>query len=82
MFEYHDDEILAEVRERKAQLVAMYGGRAGLHKHMMEEQTRLIAEGYKFVSPEKLAAMQRRPIRHDAAWLAEEQRYLEWAKRQ
>jgi hypothetical protein len=82
MYEYHDDPIMAEVRARKAHVLEMYGGIEGLHKHMDEDRPRLEREGWKFVSPEKLAAMQRRPIRHDAAWLAEEQRYLEWAKRQ
>jgi hypothetical protein len=60
----------------------MYGGIKGLNRHIDETHSQRVKAGWKYVSPEKLAAMQRRPIRHDAAWLAEEQRYLEWAKRQ
>jgi hypothetical protein len=46
-----DDEVMAEVRERKAQLLEMYGGIEGLHRHMDEERPLLEKEGWKFLDP-------------------------------
>jgi hypothetical protein len=49
-----DDEIMAEVRERKARVLKKYGGIEGLHKHMEEERPRLEKEGWKFVDPDEV----------------------------
>lgn len=59
MKEYYDP-ILAEVRKNREKLLEKYGGIDGLHKHMDEERPRLEREGWRFVTGEELAALQRR----------------------
>jgi hypothetical protein len=49
-----DDEIMVEVRQRKAQLLEIYGGIEGLHKHMDEERPLMEKEGWKFVDIDEL----------------------------
>jgi hypothetical protein len=59
-----DDEIMAECRARKAQVIEDYGGVEGYYKHLAEDDTRsrLEAEGWKFVSSTDLAAMHAKPV--------------------
>jgi hypothetical protein len=54
------DEIIAEVRKNRAELLEKYGGIDGLHKHMDEERPRLEKEGWHFVTDEELAELQHR----------------------
>lgn len=54
---YHDD-IVTEVRKKRALLLEMYGGIEGLHKHMDEERPRLEKEGWQFISPEEFCKQQ------------------------
>jgi hypothetical protein len=49
-----DDEIMAEVRQQKAELLQEYGGMNGLLKHMDEERPRLEMEGWHFVNSEEV----------------------------
>jgi hypothetical protein len=51
-----DDEIMAECRQRKAELLEEYGGWDGYLKHQEEDRPRLEAEGWHFVTPEEHAA--------------------------
>jgi hypothetical protein len=53
MITYHD-EIMEDVRQRKAQLLKMYGGIEGLHKHQDEERPLLEKEGWKFLDPNEV----------------------------
>jgi hypothetical protein len=54
------DEIIAEVRRNRAELLEKYGGIDGLHKHMEEDRPRLEREGWRFVTDEELAELQHR----------------------
>jgi hypothetical protein len=49
-----DDEIMVEVRERKAHVLKKYGGIDGLHKHIKEEHPRLIKEGWVFADSDEV----------------------------
>jgi hypothetical protein len=49
-----DDEIMVEVRERKARVLKKYGGLDGLRKHMEEERPRLIKEGWVFADSDEV----------------------------
>jgi hypothetical protein len=53
---FYEDEVVAEVRRNREELLAEYGGIEGLHKHMEEERPILEAQGWKFVSTEEVAA--------------------------
>jgi hypothetical protein len=55
-----DDEIMADCRRRKAQLIEMYGGIEGLHKHMDEERPRLEKDGWNFVDADEFRERNRR----------------------
>jgi hypothetical protein len=59
MNEFYDD-IIAEVRRNKAELLEKYGGIDGLHKHMDEERPRLEKEGWHFATDEEIAELQHR----------------------
>jgi hypothetical protein len=50
---FYEDEIVAEVRRNREALLKEYGGIEGLHKHMEEERPILVAQGWKFESPEE-----------------------------
>jgi hypothetical protein len=56
------DEIVAEVRHNKAKLLEMYGGIEGLQKHMKEEQSQLIKEGWNFVPAEAFSEWNSEPV--------------------
>ena len=45
---YYRDEILEEVRERRAHLLEKYGGFEGYMKHLSEDSPRLEKEGWHF----------------------------------
>ena len=49
------DPIIAEVRERRAQLIEKYGGWEGYEKHLDEERPRLEKEGWHFETAEEFA---------------------------
>jgi hypothetical protein len=49
-----DDEIMAEVRQRKAELVESYGTVDALHKHFAEERIIMEKEGFKFADPDEV----------------------------
>jgi hypothetical protein len=49
----YQDEIVAEIRQNRAELLKIYSGIEGLHKHMDEERPRLEKEGWKFISAEE-----------------------------
>jgi hypothetical protein len=51
-----EDEIMAEHRQRVAELRERYVDDAGYSKHLDEERPRLEAEGWHFVTPEEHAA--------------------------
>jgi hypothetical protein len=55
-----EDEIVAEVRRHRAELLEEYGGIEGLHKHMDEDRPRLEKEGWKFETPEEAEARKSR----------------------
>jgi hypothetical protein len=52
----YDDEIMAECRQRNAELRERYVDDEGYNKHLDEERPRLEAEGWHFVTPEEHAA--------------------------
>jgi hypothetical protein len=49
-----EDEVMVEVRERKAHVAEKYGGWEGLMKHMDEDRPRLEKAGWKFVTVEEV----------------------------
>jgi hypothetical protein len=51
------DNILAEVRKNKEEVLKKYGGIDGLHKHMDEDRPRLEKEGWHFATDEELASL-------------------------
>jgi hypothetical protein len=53
----YKDEILAEVRENRAQLLEQHGGLAGLRQYQREERPRLEKAGCQFVDIETVRAM-------------------------
>jgi hypothetical protein len=53
---YWEDEIMAEHRQRVAELRERYVDDEGYNKHLDEERPRLEAEGWHFVTPEEHAA--------------------------
>jgi len=53
---YQRDEILEEVRARKAHVVEKYGGWEKFMKHLDEDRPRLEKEGWRFVTKEEVAA--------------------------
>jgi hypothetical protein len=54
------DPIIAEVRQNRKNLLEMYGGIEGLHKHQDEERPELEKEGWRFATPEEISALQHR----------------------
>jgi hypothetical protein len=58
-----DDEIMAECRQRKAELLEEHGGSEGLSKYLDERRPYWEAQGWHFVTPEEHAA---RIARHNA----------------
>jgi hypothetical protein len=58
----YEDEVMRDVWERKAQVSAEMADLKAYMKHLEEDRPRLEAEGWKFVSPEDLAALQAKPI--------------------
>lgn len=50
-----DDEIMAEVRQNKANLLARYGGIDGLLRHLDDERPNLELEGWKFVDTTEIS---------------------------
>jgi hypothetical protein len=61
--EYYIDPILAECRQRKADLIEEYGGSEGLSKHLDERHPYWEAQGWHFETPEEHTA---RIARHNA----------------
>jgi hypothetical protein len=57
---YLDEDPVEEVHRIRAELLEKYGGMKGLHKHMKEDRPRLIAEGWKFLTHEEVAALRNR----------------------
>jgi hypothetical protein len=58
----YEDEVMRDVWERKAHVAARYPTWEASMKHLDEDRPRLEAEGWKFVSPEDLAALHAKPI--------------------
>jgi hypothetical protein len=52
---YHD-EIMEDVRQRKAEINREYPTFEALHAHIAEEEVRLKSEGWKFVDIDELRA--------------------------
>jgi hypothetical protein len=54
MMNKFEDEIVAEVRKHRAELLEDYGGIEGLRKHFEEERPRLEREGWQFVDIDEM----------------------------
>ena len=52
---YYRDEILEEVRERRAHLLEKYGGFEGYMKHLSEDRPRFEKEGWHFAALREVA---------------------------
>jgi hypothetical protein len=59
---FYEDEIVNEVYRTRAKLLEEYGGMEGVLKHMEEQRPLLEAQGWKFVSPEEVAAKKRQAV--------------------
>jgi hypothetical protein len=49
-----EDEIVAEVRRHRAELLEEYGTIEAYHKHLEEDRPRLEREGWKFVDIDEM----------------------------
>ena len=61
MDNYEEDPV-AEVHRIRAELLEEYGGIKGYLQHLDEDRPRLEKEGWRFASPEELAALRNREI--------------------
>lgn len=52
-----EEDPLAEVHRIRAEILREYGGMKGWHEHLTAERPRLEKEGWRFASPEELAAL-------------------------
>jgi hypothetical protein len=57
---YLDEDPVEEVHRIRAELLEKYGGMEGYMKHLDDDLPRLIAEGWKFLTPEEMAALRNR----------------------
>ncbi|MDR0551025.1 MAG: hypothetical protein LBG72_03285 [Spirochaetaceae bacterium] len=57
---YHEEDPLIEVRRIRAELFKEYGGIDGWHKHNIEVRARREKEGWRYATPEELAALKNR----------------------
>ena len=55
-----EEDPVAEVHRIRAELLEEYGGVTGYLKHLGEDRPRLEREGWRFASPEELAALKNR----------------------
>jgi len=61
---YWEDEIMAECRQRAAELRERYVDDEGYNKHLDEDRPRLEAEGWHFETDEEFAARLARQSEH------------------
>jgi hypothetical protein len=62
MKKYIENDPVDEVKRIQEQLLEMYGGIEGLHKHMDEERPKLVKQGWKFLTEEELDALRNRRV--------------------
>jgi hypothetical protein len=53
---FEEDDPVAEVHRIRAEMLEEYGGIEGYIKHLDEDLPRLIAEGWKIVTPKEIKA--------------------------
>jgi hypothetical protein len=62
--EYDDFDPVEEVWRIRKELLEMYGGMEGLHKHMDEQRPRWEKEGWKFMTAEEVVALKKKQPGH------------------
>jgi hypothetical protein len=58
---FDEEDPVAEVHRIRAEMMEEYGGIEGYMKHLDEDLPRLIAEGWKIVTPIETEAFKKRP---------------------